>query len=297
MPPKLVKRRRVPLDEFADAVARAIGPALGADGAWQHPACDRPILSLDYRRHCSGVVECAEVASQYFGTSLTRPRLVLLEDSPTRTLPDELDPTATRAESEQLFWRLVCTDQCEAVHMGVALALRIFSAELALTIDGKVVENIGLVSCERTEPFTRHIVARREDCEVSGGGSSGSTVVRFDEGKAPRPPKKRGGVAHRVLWFKSGGRQVLADFTGPQYGLEDRLEASGTPFYRVDVEDVERRFGLTPIPGCGGSFLGEALPLGIFDEKQQMCASLRVRDAVLEQLQAHEERTALVRSV
>ena len=287
-------RHLLSIPEFAALVARALGPTRDATtGEWVHTNSDRAPLSLDFLRGTSppsplgkssvlaitDAIDCSSLKDPYDGTPAL-PHAVFLESTGERTLPTEFLPGDPKV-SERLFWRLVCTDQCEAVHMGVALAVRILWDNLTLMDEGTPIVDFGLVSADRTAPFARHIPLMKVDCDAAPS-SDGRTKLWT---RTPPPgPAKPGGCAHRVLWLRTAdGRQKLADFTGAQFGIDERLPATATPFWSAGVELLVSRvscYGLTPRPNAV-SFIGVSLPLGIFDSRPQMVAALRVRDRIL----------------
>jgi hypothetical protein len=293
------------LSQLTALIAKSLGPVC-EDGVWRHSdnefaplrlsnlrcSCPPPPLSGGGPTLPLQQLDWAEVAAQYAEHPSVRPLLAFHEHSEEHPLPDELLsslPAGQRSDAsstERLYWQLVCTSKCEAVHMGIALALRLLSVELTLWSDSRhgsePIVDVGLVSADRVAPFERMVGVIRDAVEISAGRK-----VRLREGaELPQRPKK-GGCAHRVLWLKTAsGRQLLADFTGAQFGIDELLPATRTPFWCAPVDEVQARFGLRPRPNAGGSFMREALPLGIFDDRSIMRSVLHTRDGVLRQVRA-----------
>eukprot|EP00966_Prymnesium_polylepis_P252268 5832280-Prymnesium_polylepis.1 len=173
--------------------------------------------------------------------------------------------------------------------MALALCLRRLNGALALTDDrGVEFVGYGLQSADRTEPFTRHVSVPLAAARVQTGGGGRRARLLF-EGDASVPDSPRAaGVSHRLLWLQAAdGREIVADFTGPQYGIEDRLPETATPFWCAAVvrslggtRSIDPRFGLR-LRGPPAAFCGERLPAGVFDLRAHMNVTLRIRDSVL----------------
>ena len=141
-------------------------------------------------------------------------------------------------------------------------------------------------------PFVRHVKLPRAAAHVERLGAR-RLRLRFDDGAIPDAPRAAGG-SHRLLWFQTAdGRELVADFTGPQYGIEDRIEETATPFWCAQVRrmadgsrEIDPRFGLK-LRGAAAAFCGEQLPPGVFDLRGHMNVTLRIRDSVLGVLERH----------
>lgn len=164
--------------------------------------------------------------------------LVFVETSKTPVLPHEMLPESIE-EGERLYWRLVSTDSCEAVCTGALLTLRALAAAGIRVRDDQAssVVQFGMVNARRVEPFTRHIMVPRSGCTVDAtSGRGGRPRVRLD---APLREVANGGALHQLVWMcTASGRQIVMDFTGPQYGIEDRLATTGTPCWHSEVTDL-----------------------------------------------------------
>jgi hypothetical protein len=102
-------------------------------------------------------------------------------------------------------------------------------------------------TARRIAPYTRHVKVTRSECRAErrasrdGGGERVTLSVR-GKGAATETPACDDGSLHQLLWLRTAaGRELVADFTGPQYGLEARLAATGSPFWWADAADARLR--------------------------------------------------------
>ena len=86
----------------------------------------------------------------------------------------------------------------------------------------------------------------------------------------------------------------IAAGTGPQYGIDDRLRETDTPFWTAEVSlragggrSIDGRFGLE-VTGEPVSFCGRTLPTGVYDARHHMVITQWIQDSVLGVL-AHNE--------
>ena len=77
---------------------------------------------------------------------------------------------------------------------------------------------------------------------------------------SPTPPASHGGAMHQLIWLRAAdGRETVCDFTGCQYGITERLEATQTPFWSCPIEKIDT-YGFRLV-GEPASFLpSEPLP-------------------------------------
>ena len=133
----------------------------------------------------------------------------------------------------------------------------------------KVASSPSYVACARTRV---QIVHPREVAEVHNRVALLCTCYRVQRS-----------TRHSVI---TEGRDLVADFTGPQFDTEARLAATDTPYWCAHasaVDDgarVDPHFGLSFRERAVG-FGGPLLPLGIFDEQGSMLSTLAVRDAII----------------
>ena len=212
----------------------------------------------DFRRHnplkpvSLDDVDAPQLA-EYGYSPLARPALVFVErvrqPATEPILPDGLEHGAT-PEGEKLFWALVTTDSCEAAHCGALLTLRALVLERGVEViddtSGEVVRDFGMLNALRVRPFVRHVMVDRSAVRVVGTSSSGKPRIAFDEQHMPRVPSQ-GGAMHQLICLRTAtGREILMDFTGPQYGVDERLPLTNSPCWRCDVGgEVARGFELT----------------------------------------------------
>ena len=303
----------LPLDEFVAAVARGLGPVYDtASRGWIYDTRHSPPRGrLPLTFHARVVPSPGELraligappargldALLCFADGVrvdapgvpTQPTcacaaLVFVETSAEPVLPADLirgtrsgDGVAvgTHDEEEALFWRLVTTDSCEVVALGVLLALRKLR-ELGVSViseGGEPIEAFGMHTARRVSPYVRHVKLSR----------SGHRVVVADDGSAARvvPVSSaaddgggrgvaRGGGSvhcddgslHQLVWLRDrGGASVLADWTGPQFGIDDTIPPTRTPHWRASAsprEELEATRGLRLI-GSALRFDGAELP-------------------------------------
>lgn len=179
------------------------------------------------------------------------------------------------------------------MHAGALLALRALIKGQGVTIvderSGERIVNFGMINARRIAPFTRHIMVERNGFRVLPGlGRSGKPRVAFDEAAMPRPPSQ-GGALHQLVYMSTtGGRELLLDFTGPQYGVDDALEATGTPCWRCEVGE-EGRAGYE-LQGSVAPFSEPQIHPGILDNQMHAMIAGWVRDSALGVL-AHRHAT------
>jgi hypothetical protein len=207
-------------------------------------------------------------------------------------LPDEYDAALGADSSAALFWRLVATDSCEAVHMGALLALRRLMglhAASATPCDarGAPLADLGLQTAARVAPFARHVKLTPEQLAVDPpDGAGGPPRLRLAGGAAPLPPAPHGGAMHQLVWLRAAdGREWVCDFTGPQYGIEERLDATRTPFWCCDLGDggvaLRSRYGFE-LQGEPVSFLPSvALPTDLLANEVHTHLAVWMRDSIL----------------
>jgi hypothetical protein len=230
--------------------------------------------------------------------------LVFVEQSPTPVLPHEFLPMGDGGESrreraEQLYWRLVSTDSCEAVHCGALLTLRSLCESGIGVVDerGDTIVEFGMQNALRHHPFTRHLMLPRAGCTIERR-ARGLPVVRVSE-----PPREaaHGAVMHQVVWARTrSGRELVMDFTGAQYGVEDRHPVTGTPFWHADVASADsdglvRGFELTGQTALfsGHGALREMVESGPLANPMHAHIGTWIRDSALSVL---EHRRAVARN-
>ncbi|KAL1523910.1 hypothetical protein AB1Y20_018829 [Prymnesium parvum] len=251
-----------------------------------------------------GVLEAPQLALASYRDTPARPALVFREMSDGPELPHnfvssdavgKLTPPPAEAAAagvsaaELLFWRLVSTDTCEVTSMAIALCLRHMHASGILPLHderGVPIVAYGLQSADRVLPFVRHISLPNAYVQLDPIGEDRLRLHMQDDCFPTWP--KGGGTRHRLLWLQAAdGREIVADFTGPQYGIEDRLAATMTPFWSAPVlrsaegsRYIDPRLGLQ-LRGSAAAFCGAQLPAGVFDDRSHMSMTLRARDSVL----------------
>ena len=222
--------------------------------------------------------------------------LVFVASSTTPVLPHELLPRGSNeSESEQLYWRLTSTDSCEALHTGVLLTLRALVRLRQLHVcdgHGSPIVAFGMVNARRVDPFTRHIMVPRAGCKVDPPARTADDVkattsrscprVRFAE--APREAA-HGGAMHQLVWCCTAtGREYVMDFTGPQYGIDDRLPTTGTPFW---IEELPKHTGHSvhvrgfEITGGIAPFSEPQLPADVLHNQMHSYIGSWIRDSAL----------------
>ena len=82
----------------------------------------------------------------------------------------------------------------------------------------------------RTQPFTRHVMTPIKGCTVEPPTPAHpKPTVHL---ASPVRPASHGGCVHQLVWLcTEDGNEFVMDFTGPQYGVDDELQATGTPFW------------------------------------------------------------------
>lgn len=248
--------------------------------------------------------------------------LVFVETSNAPVLPNELlaphpdGAPADAATSELLYWKIVSTDSCEALHTGALLTLRSLVGIHGLAVldddDGSPIVAFGMVNALRIAPFVRHVMVPRAGCTVEtavaddndgedahAADSNPGVVappspaqplrlrqrVRFAEG--PREAA-HGGALHQLVWCRTAaGRELVLDFTGPQYGEDDRLEATGTPFWSARLPE-RRAAPHVPVRVRGfdiseqvALFSEPQLPEALFAEQMHAHMGAWIRDSAL----------------
>ena len=265
-------------------------------------------------------VEVPQMAD-YGYSPLARPVLVFVEKVTKPLLPDEMAHGRT-AEGECLFWRLVSTDSCEAAHCGALLTMRALHCDRRLEIvderSGERVRHFGMINAKRIAPFDRSVMVEVEGVRVvppptppegargsggggsggggSGGGGSGGRgsgkarlVFRSEEAMPRRP--SQGGALHQLIYIQTTrGRELLMDFTGPQYGVEDCLAATGTPCWRCEVgQEAKAGYELS---GGVAPFSEPQIHPGVLDNQMHSLIGNWVRDSALGVL-AHRDAAGL----
>ena len=203
-------------------------------------------------------VEAPQLAD-YEYSSLARPMLVFAERTARPLLPHEFEH-GTTSEGQQLYWRLVSTDSCEATHCGALLTMRALALERGVELidedSGETIVHFGMINARRIAPFERAVLVYRDGVRVqeeARGGLPGTSTrkpprLTFDAESLPRRPTQ-GGALHQLIYMQTAsGRELLMDFTGPQYGVEPTLPATGTPCWRC-VLGSEASWGYQ---ACGG---------------------------------------------
>ena len=234
------------------------------------------------------------------------------------------DGEGGRVSSERLYWAVVSTDSCEAVHCGALLALRnLMHARRTLVHDdarrSPLVE-FGMVNALRVDPFVRHIMVPVEGCRVDegggggggggtcdggggGGGSGGTARARVLFSEAPREGA-HGGAMHQLVWARAAdGRQIVFDFTGAQYGVDERLPSTGSPFWQAEVEGGADGGGGPAVRSRGFELTGQilkfseaTLPTEALGNEMHAYIGSWIRDSALGVLD-HRRRSAHTRGV
>ena len=171
---------RLLLSAFAAIAARGMGPVCD-NGWWQYDTSHNPPngrLPLSFcARSDQSVFEPASVSTVHLSEAqqaehagplqlkmlspLARPVIAFTRmSSGDPVLPPLYDPSRGPQRSAALFWRLFCTDSCEAIHTGVLLALRQLmehQSQCPVVTDeqGCHLTQIGLHNAERMHPFDR----------------------------------------------------------------------------------------------------------------------------------------------
>ena len=200
-----------------------------------------------------------------------RAALVFVETSAKPVLPHELlRDGGDAAAAERLYWQLVSTDSCEAVHTGALLTLRALVGHgLAVRDDAHAdrspIVEFGMVNAVRLAPFTRHIMVPLAGTTVEvprtttttptttrtlppphaspasastharprANGRASKARVRFAE--APRDAA-HGGAMHQLVWCRTAsGRELVFDLTGPQVRACLPLALSGMPLDGLSI--------------------------------------------------------------
>ena len=307
-------------------IAIGLGPSRGADGRWHFdlrhgpPRGRLPMaffvravgapVQLGRQRPLEpvGLDEVDVPQLDGYGYSpLARPVLVFVEKSAAPVLPDAMEAGATAA-GEQLYWRLVSTDSCEAVHCGALLVLRQLICERRVQVideaSGEAVVDFGMINAKRVRPFTRHVMVERASVRVrpappatttgprDGGSTPPKPQLQLDEAALPRLPSYGGALHQLILMRTAAGRELLMDFTGAQYGVDDRLAATDTPCWRCAVGgEAARGYELI---GSVAPFSSAQLDPSILDTNGGVHAIIAnwVRDSALGVL-AHRRAHAL----
>ncbi len=210
---------------------------------------------------------------------------------------------ADAAASELLYWRLVSTDSCEALHTGALLTLRCLIGLRGLAVrdddDGSPIVAFGMVNAVRLAPFVRHVMVPRHGCTVDGAATARGSAAPAPPQTAPRRrPRVRfaeapreaahGGAMHQLVWCRTAaGRELVLDFTGPQYGEDDRLAATGTPFWSARLPE-RRADEHTPVRVRGFEVTGQValfsapqLPEGVLENQMHAYIGSWIRDSAL----------------
>ena len=214
---------RLPLEFHARAVA-APPSLLHADDA----SLTLPADALDMPQ-----LEACQLAPH------ARAVLVFIEPSGDQPVLPDVDMPAP------LYWRLVSTDSCEALHSGVLLTLRTLLIEgraqvCAETGQGErePIVAFGMQNALRIAPFERHVMLPRAGVRVeAASGRRQKPRVLVDK---PLRRATYGGALHQLVWVRvASGSEYVMDFTGPQYGIDHTLPATGTPFWMAPVPRVD----------------------------------------------------------
>jgi hypothetical protein len=230
---------RVPLQFFARVLSPPATLTSAIEGS---PALRGPLVSLQHLK--PGLLVAPSLAAALSGLSpLATPMLVFVGSSKTAVLPDTLhDNSSATAAAEALYWALVSTDSCEAVHCGVLLAIRrlaaLHGAEISMCDErGVPIVDWGMHTVERVKPFERMLKVSRATCTRCGSGDGGEACpARLRMECDPPAVAAHGGTMHQLVWLRSAdGRESVCDFTGPQYGITERLAETGSPFWSCDV--------------------------------------------------------------
>jgi len=247
--------------------------------------------------------------------------LVFIEPSQTPVLPHEVrqapsaHPCTHDIEAERLYWSLVSTDSCEVLHTGALLTMRALVQSRRITIyddahpDRSPIVEFGMVNALRVSAFTRHVLVPIAGCTVQDhiASSSGHSKAGEQHGvqrhyarrterlrvrfaQAPRVAN-HGGVLHQLIWVRTASnREIVLDFTGPQFGIDDRLASTGTPFWREELPPWHERDpswnGATQLRGFEvmsqvASFSSPQLPEGLLDDGMHAYVGDWIRDSAL----------------
>jgi hypothetical protein len=229
-------------------------------------------------------VEAPQLAD-YGYSPLARPVLVFVEKVTRPLLPDEMAHGRT-ADGERLFWQLVSTDSCEAAHCGALLTMRALHCERKLEIvderSGERVRHFGMINAKRIASFDRSVMVEKDGVAVvpppAGSAGRARLVFRSEEAMPRRP--SQGGALHQLIYMQTtSGRELLMDFTGPQYGVTDALEATGTPCWRCEIGG-EGRAGYE-LSGGVAPFSEAHIHPGVLDNQMHALIGNWVRDSAL----------------
>lgn len=224
--------------------------------------------------------------------------LTFVERSPAApVLPDD-EFAAT------LYWRLVSTDSCEACHCGVLLTLRRLllgmQIPLFVTADGRRerIVAFGMQNALRVAPFARHVMTPRDGCQVitplSGCGVDATpTQAKLEVILGETPARvAHGGALHQLVWMRSDlGAEFVMDFTGAQYGVDEVLASTRTPFWLARIPEgraagepcrVAHDFELR---GTACLYSDAQLDPAVLENKIHAHVGLKIRDGVIGVLQ------------
>ena len=299
---------RLRLRAFAEFAARGMGPVCDR-GRWQYdvrhgPPNGRLPLSFSARAAAPPPalggssslvpipppgVDCDASLRLDSFSPRARPVLAFCEMSISPVLPDEYEPAIGAERSAALFWRLFATDSCEAVHAGVLLAIRrLIGAHASSLVPcdarGVPIAELGMHTAERIRPFDRHVKISPSRVRLSAGAAGGRRRLAIDG--APPPPPSHGGAMHQLVWLRAAdGKESVCDFTGPQYGIEERLEGTRTPFWECDLSDggaaLRAGYGLE-LRGQPLSYSATAqLPAEALQNEMHAHIGLWIRDSIL----------------
>uniref|UniRef100_A0A7S4F118 Uncharacterized protein n=1 Tax=Chrysotila carterae TaxID=13221 RepID=A0A7S4F118_CHRCT len=110
----------------------------------------------------------------------------------------------------------------------------------------------------------------------------GAAQAAMSDAAPPEQRRTEDGSLHQLLWMRTcSGVEVVADFTGPQYGIDERLHATDTPFWRCEV-------GPRLLSVYGFQLLGEpcrfssfgGLPALPIENKVHLHVALLIRDSL-----------------
>ena len=189
-------------------------PLTGSDGT---AAVDASTVDVPQLAEC-GISPLASVALVFVEP--------LTQEHGEPTMPDD-------AHAAPLYWRIVSTDSCEACHTGVLLTLRNLDYQRGVRVCATAADGTpdpivfyGMLNAERTAPFVRHVMTPRAGCHVDAARGT-RPRVRLAE---PARPAAYGGCMHQLVYLRTlSGAEYVLDFTGPQYGIDDRLPSTRTP--------------------------------------------------------------------
>ncbi|KAL1499682.1 hypothetical protein AB1Y20_011879 [Prymnesium parvum] len=179
-------------------------------------------------------------------------------------------PSASAAA--RLYWRLVTTDSCEAVHSGALLLLSALASRgifvcpppaAASAAPPDPILHFGLANAYRAAPFTRLLMLPLASCAAAAGRGGAPPSLALHP--PPRAPP-HGGALHQLLWCATAaGRTLVMDFTGAQYGVDARLPSTHSPFWCEDAPAAGAR--VRGFELCGG--------VAMFSEGEAREAALR----------------------